>query len=268
MRSARLDIAPVQNVQAIDTPTGKVGYLVFNSHNTASEKYLFDAFTELRNAQVKDLVLDMRYNGGGLLTIASQVAYMIAGPDSTKDKIFERTVANDKSKQPTPIQFLSKTVGYIVANPAPRNTPLPYLGLKRVTILTSAGTCSASESVINSLRGVDVEVNLVGGQTCGKPYAFTPLPNCSTTYFAIQYQGVNAKGFGDYGDGFTPTCRADDDFGHALGDKAEGQLAAALSLRANGVCPAPAASARARAAGPQPALVPVRPEVSELKLLQ
>jgi carboxyl-terminal processing protease len=264
MRSARLDISPVQYVQAIDTPTGKVGYLMFNSHNTAAEKYLLDAFTQLRDANVQDLVLDMRYNGGGLLSIASQLSYMIAGPEQTRDKIFERTVANDKSRQPTPIQFIGKTFGYIVPNPAPRNTPLPYLGLKRVTILTSAGTCSASESVINSLRGVDVEVNLVGGQTCGKPYAFTPLPNCGTTYFAIQYQGINAKGFGDYGDGFAPTCKVDDDFSHALGDKAEGQLAAALSLRANGACPAPAAAARARAAAPAPALVPARPEAAEI----
>jgi len=268
MRSGRLDIAPVQNVQAIDTPTGKVGYLVFNAHNTAAEKYLFDAFTELRDAQVKDLVLDLRYNGGGQLSIASELSYMIAGPGPTAGKIFEQTVANDKTDQPRPIQFQTRTIGFNVPNPAPRNTPLPYLGLKRVTILTSAGTCSASESVINSLRGVDVEVNLVGGQTCGKPYAFTPLPNCGTTFFAIQYQGINAKGFGDFGDGFAATCKVDDDFDHALGDKSEGLLSTALSLRANGACPAPSASAaaRARSAAPQPALVPVRPEVSEIAI--
>jgi len=268
MKSARIDVSPVQNVTTIDTPTGKVGYLVFNSHNTAAERGLFDAFNTLRDAQVKDLVLDLRYNGGGLLTIASELAYMIAGPDPTTGKIFEQTLDNGKDDKPAPVTFLSKTLGYLSSNPAPRNTDLPYLGLKRVTILTSAGTCSASESVINSLRGVDVEVNLVGGQTCGKPYAFTPIPNCGTTYFAIQYQGINAKGFGDYGDGFAPTCNVADDFGHALGDKAESQLSAALSLRANGSCPAPAASARARAAAPQQVLVPARPEVAELKILQ
>ena len=46
----------------------------------------------------------------------------------------------------------------------------------------------------HALRGVDVKVNLVGGQTCGKPYGFTPVPNCGTTYFSVEFQGVNAKG--------------------------------------------------------------------------
>lgn len=264
--SRRMDVPPVQNVKTIDTPTGKVGYLVFNAHNTAAEKYLFDAFTQLRDAQVNDLVLDLRYNGGGLLTIASELAYMIAGPAQTSGKYFEQTIANGKSGQPQPIQFLAKTVGYLVPNPAPRNTALPYLGLKRVTILTSAGTCSASESVINSLRGADVEVNLVGGQTCGKPYAFTPLPNCGTTYFAIQYQGINFKGFGDYGDGFAPTCKVADDFSHELGDKGEGQLAAALTLLETGICPVPAASAKARADAAVLPLVPVRPQAAEIAI--
>ena len=54
-------------------------------------------------------------------------------------------------------------------------------------------------AAINGLRGVDVEVRLYGTQTCGKPYAFVPTRNCENTYFTIQYQGVNDKGFGDYG---------------------------------------------------------------------
>ena len=62
-----------------------------------------------------------------------------------------------------------------------------------MTVLTGPDTCSASESVINGLRGVDVEVNLIGGPTCGKPYGFYPQDNCGTTYFAIQFQGVNAR---------------------------------------------------------------------------
>lgn len=111
-------------------------------------------------------------------------------------------------------------------------------------MLTSPDTCSASESVINSLRGVGVTVNLVGGTTCGKPYGFYPQDNCGTTYFAIQFKGVNQAG---YGDGFAPTCAVADDFGHQLGDPAEARLAAALTLRSSGACPA-AAAASAKAA--------------------
>ena len=65
------------------------------------------------------------------------------------------------------------------------NTPLPNLGLNRVYVLASAGTCSASESVINGLRGIDVEVIVLGSSTCGKPYGFTAKDNCGLSYFPV-----------------------------------------------------------------------------------
>ncbi|MFL6672118.1 MAG: S41 family peptidase [Massilia sp.] len=261
LSSAAVSAASVKNVKVIDTPTGKVGYLTFDSHNAVAEKQLIDAFTRFQGAGVNDLVLDVRYNGGGLLYVASELAYMIAGPGPTSGKVFERPLYNDKIAAQPPILFRSTAWGFAAPNPAPAGQALPYLGLKRVTVLTTAGTCSASESVINSLRGVDVEVNVIGGQTCGKPYAFTPVPNCGTTYFSIEFQGVNQKGFGDYPDGIAPTCKVPDDLAHAVGDPAEGLLAAALSYRANNACPA-ASTARARAVP----MTLVRPEAKEIAI--
>jgi C-terminal processing protease CtpA/Prc len=266
--SAALNVNPVLQTQVLDTPGGKVGYLVFNSHNLVAEKPLIEAFTQFRDAQVKELVLDMRYNGGGYLSIASELAYMIAGPAATTGKVFEQTLANDRLPKPAAFNFPTRSVGY---SGAPRNQPLPYLALPRVVVLAGPGTCSASESVVNGLRGIDVQVDLIGGQTCGKPYAFTPLPNCGTTYFSIQYQGVNHKGWGDYSEGFAPTCAASDDFGHALGDKEEGRLATALDFIASGTCrpsAGPVASARMRSGSRLPDMVPARPEVTELKILR
>jgi carboxyl-terminal processing protease len=254
--------APVKNTKTIDTPTGKVGYLTFDNHNEVSERALIDSITQLKTAGVTDLVLDVRYNGGGLLFIASELAYMIAGPAQTAGKTFEKPIYNDRFAAQAPYPFRATAYGFQPTVPA--GTALPTLNLKRVTLLTTADTCSASESIINSLRGVDVEVNLIGGQTCGKPYAFTPVDNCGTTYFAIQFQGVNNKGFGDYSDGFAPTCTVADDFQHAVGDTSEGMLAAALSYRASGVCPA---ASRSTAATPAP-LEMVRPYVSGLSILR
>src|SRR5207302_10245882 len=123
---------------------------------------------------------------------------------------------------------------------------LPSLGLTRVFVLTGPGTCSASESVINSLQGVDVQVIQIGSHTCGKPYGFYPADNCGTTYFSIQFKGVNAKGFGDYPDGFVPNgtgvagvtgCQVADDFDHPLGDPAEARLAAAPQYVPGQPCP-------------------------------
>ena len=130
-------------------------------------------------------------------------------------------------------------------------TPLPTLNLDRVYVITGPGTCSASESIINGLRGVGVDVYVIGSTTCGKPYGFYPTDNCGTTYFSIQFRGENAADFGDYSDGFSPAnqtgtvgtvvpgCSVEDDFTNALGDPDEARIAAALSFRAsnNQVCP-------------------------------
>ena len=98
-------------------------------------------------------------------------------------------------------------------------------------------------------RGIDIEVIQIGEPTCGKPVGFYPTDNCGTTYFTVQFRGVNAKGFGDNSDGFIPIegatkegsnvpgCRVADDFNHALGDPAEGRLATALSYRDSSACP-------------------------------
>ncbi len=248
----------MQNTRTIDTPTGKVGYLTFNSHTSASERQIIDAIHTLKAAKVTDLVLDLRYNGGGYLAIASEVAFMIAGPANTTNKVFERLQFNDKRNINLSAGFPTQAQGFSAAS----NEVLPTLGLKRVTIITTASTCSASESIINGLRGVDIEVTLIGSQTCGKPYGFYATPNCGTTYFAVEFQGVNNKGFGDFADGFAPTCPAADDLGHALGDTDEGMLAAALYQRQYQACP----MAGARATVSDSPLQLVRPYSSEVSV--
>jgi len=255
MTSADVTSTPVQNVKTIATGSGAVGYMLFNDHLATAEQELIDAFTQLANAGVTDLVLDIRYNGGGYLDIASEVAFMIAGPARTAGKTFELTQFNSQhpSIDPVtgqtivPLEFHSESLGLS----APAGQALPTLNLSRVYVLTGSGTCSASESIINSLQGVDVDVIQVGSTTCGKPYGFYPQDNCGTTYFSIEFQGVNQKGFGNYPDGFSPAntvgtagaavtgCSVADDFAHPLGDPLEGRLAAALAYRQAPACPAP-----------------------------
>lgn len=237
LTAANLAMTPVQNYQLLASNSGVVGYLQFHDHNAVAESQLAAAFSRFKSAGVSDLVLDMRYNGGGYVVLAAELAYMIAGPDATRGKVFEQLHRNDKRPLPNP-QLFAATAAGLSQELMKYGTALPSLGLKHVTILTTPGTCSASESVINGLRGVDIDVTLIGGETCGKPYAFKPVPNCGTTYFAIEMEGTNNKGFGDYANGFAPTCKVDDDLTHEMGDPAESMLATALSYRAHGVCPA------------------------------
>ncbi len=233
---------PVQNVKTLPAPNANVGYMLFNDHIATSEAQLVAGINTLKAAGVTDLVLDIRYNGGGFLDIAAELAYMVAGPAQTAGKFFERLTFNDRnpfnvSTEKATTDFLSTSQGFSPALAS--GTALPTLGLSRVYVLASADTCSASEAIINGLRGAGVVVNIVGEQTCGKPYGFYPRDNCNTTYFAINFVGVNELGFGDYADGFAPTCAVADDFTHALGDPAEHQLEVALGLRNTGVCTTP-----------------------------
>jgi len=248
LAAARITRTPVQNVKTIDTANGRVGYMLFNDHFASAEAQLIAAVNQFSSAGIADLVIDMRYNGGGLLDIASELATMVSAPSATTGAVFERLLFN--SKNPFHLTAAQSTLLFPTTSrglSTPAGQPLPRLGLSRVTVLTGPDTCSASESVVNSLRGVGLTVDLVGGTTCGKPYAYFPQDNCGTTYFAIQFQGVNQQGFGDYGDGFAPNCVIADDFAHALGDPAEARLAAALTLRSGGACPAGAVTKDASA---------------------
>lgn len=235
---------PVQNAQVLTVGAAKVGYLTFNDHIAPAEGQLVAAFSNFAQQGVTDLVLDLRYNGGGFIYIASQVGYMIAGSARSANKVFERLRFSskrtaDNNDPANTFPFFDVTVAPFPNSGVARNQPLPQLNLQRVFILSTDNSCSASESIINGLRGVDVTVHLIGSTTCGKPFGFIAKDNCGISYFPIEFQGTNDKGFGDFADGFAPTCTAADDFSKPLGDPTEGMLATALAYRASGACPAP-----------------------------
>lgn len=260
MTAGAVTSTPVQNVRTLPAPYNTVGYLQFNEHIATAEAQLIAAVNQLKAANggagISDLVLDLRYNGGGLLDIASELAYMVAGSTASAGKTFEKTSYNNKnpfgqSEADASVPFHAVSQGFSTG----QGQSLPQLNLPRVFILTGRGTCSASEAIINGLSGIGVEVILIGDTTCGKPFGFYPEDNCSVTYFAVQFKGVNHLGFGDYADGFIPGgsgspanqlkgCVVADDFGKALGDPTEARLAAALQYRDSGTCPAKAASAQ------------------------
>ncbi|GGA75915.1 peptidase S41 [Neiella marina] len=244
----------VNNVQILQTDTGTAGYMRFDGFQRPAQTPLIEGFQRFADENVTDLILDLRYNGGGLLAMSSQLAYMIAGEQNTAGSVFEVLQYNDKfpsSATPFYTEEIDWERGVLTDN------KLPTLDLERVFVIATGSTCSASESLMNGLRGIDVEVIQIGGTTCGKPYGFVPTDNCGTTYYTIQFQGVNDKGFGDYADGFKPRvaprfddelpgCEVADDFEHSLGDTSEGMLAATLERLNTGSCPVNASGVAVR----------------------
>ncbi len=243
---------PVHLTKTFDANGESIGYLILNSfHIETAEIQLFNAINQLKSAQISELILDLRYNGGGYLGISGVLGTMIAG-NKAYGEIFESTVYKDKHAQYDPIFneliepfiFPETTLGYSTK----AGTPLPKLNLSRVFIISTSDTASASEALINSLRGIDVEVILIGEKTLGKPYGYYGTDNCGTTYYTIQFKGTNAKGFGDYEDGFIPSaidngtdrvkgCLVADDLSSALGNTNEKMLGTALHYISNDRCP-------------------------------
>ena len=260
MKSAQISTDAVPESRILNTDSGKVGYLLFIDHILTAEQQLVDAISTMADAGITDLVLDLRYNRGGYLYLANQLSYMIAG-SGVSGQTFSGLQFNDKNPSSNPVTGEALTPDTFLTTTyeaTPSGSALPTLALpqQRVFVLTTASTCSASETIINGLRGVGVDVFQFGTTTCGKPYGFYPQDNCGTTYFSTQFRSVNAAGFGDYPDGFSPSnstesivgvtlpgCQVADDY-TPLGEVEEPMLAAALAYRANpGACASPSALA-------------------------
>jgi carboxyl-terminal processing protease len=278
LQAVNVTDVPVQDVLVLPGTVMHIGYMLFNDQLATAENALINAVNTLKADAITDLVIDMRYNGGGYLDIASELAYMIAGPGPTAGRTFELQQFNTKhpSTDPvtgspiTPTPFHTTTQGFSTT----AGQPLPTLNLTRVFVLTTSATCSASEAVMNGLAGVGVHVIQIGSTTCGKPYGFYPQDNCGTTYFSIEFHGVNAQSFGDYPDGFSigsgsgatfPGCPVTDDFTHALGDLNESLLFVAASYAQTQTCVIPPAGIAPPA---RSASITIRSPLREMRLLR
>lgn len=228
----------------------RIGYVQFNDHSAGAQDEMITSFRQLQDGQIQDLVLDLRANSGGFLYIALTVASMVTGPQA-EGKVFEQLRYNDKRQAETAqstLTFSSKL--QFQERQYALGTQLPQLGLPRLFVLTSGSTCSASESIINSLRGIDIPVIRVGTTTCGKPYGFHQKNNCGWAFFPIEFQGTNAKGFGDYTTGFQATCEVTNPGNATAGSSADPLLNAALFYADNNACPAGTATTAQSAGTP------------------
>ncbi|MEO8500031.1 MAG: S41 family peptidase [Vicinamibacteria bacterium] len=200
----------------------KVGYIVFKNFVEPSYAALDNAFAQLRAAGATELVLDLRYNGGGLIAVAQYLGGLIGG-DRTSGEVFAQYVHNDKrSSQNNAIRF---------------TRPASAFPLNRLFVITTKSSASASELIINALRPY-MPVIVVGENSYGKPVGQYGFKVCDKMAWLVSFAVQNSLGQGDYYNGFTPDCRAADDIAHPLGDPGEASLASALAYISTGACPA------------------------------
>ncbi|RUO57329.1 S41 family peptidase [Pseudidiomarina insulisalsae] len=171
-----------------------VGYYVLNSFIQRTGSDLNQAYDSL--VGVDELIIDVRYNGGGLIRYANQAATQAAG-DNVIGNPFVSLIYNDKNSD------LNNTSVFQLVD------GIQQLNLNRVFVLTTASSCSSSELIINGLKPF-VDVVVIGGSTCGKPVGQSPRPFCDKRSFVINFETVNADGEGRYFDGIAPQCSAAD----------------------------------------------------------
>lgn len=201
----------------------KTGYLLFNKFISPSINELNTVFSDFKKNNVSELILDLRYNGGGQLRVSRYLASLLSGKN-TEGQLFTTLAYNNK--------FTHWNVEHKFSNES------NSFGLNSVYIITTKSTASASEYLINGLKPF-LNVYLIGSKTHGKPVGMNGYQFCDNHIAPIMFKGVNANNEGDYFDGIETTCDAQDDLTHPFGSLEEGMLKETLFFMKNRRCSSP-----------------------------
>ncbi|WP_166964813.1 S41 family peptidase [Yeosuana marina] len=203
---------PILINKVIDADGIKVGYLMYNQFISNFDTALNDAITELKSQGVTELVLDLRYNPGGSVNTAIILSSMITG-QFTGD-VFSTEKWNSKYQQ----YFEANNPEYLInrfTDKLSDNSPISTLNLNKVYILTTSGSASASELVINCLKPY-IDVVQIGTTTTGKYTASVTIydspnfgrdnanPNHTYAMQPLVLKSANASGVTDYYNGLDP----------------------------------------------------------------
>jgi C-terminal processing protease CtpA/Prc len=237
---ANYTLDPVSNrygTLIFDDGGRKVGYINFRSFiGGPAESDLRAAFAQFRAAGISEVIVDLRYNGGGLISTAVLLTNLLQGQRSTSNIL---SISVRKSSE-----VITRF------NPQPQS-----ISATRIAFIGTGSTASASEIVMNSvLPYLGANAALIGSNTFGKPVGqfFRDRPACDDRLRVLAFETQNANRQADYFNGIAPkfqsTCRAADDVTRPLGDPQEASIRVALDFLAGRQC-TPIASSGATAQG-------------------
>ena len=206
---------PIQISKIINTGASKIGYLMYNQFAEGFDDDLNNVFSSFKAEQINDLILDLRYNGGGLVRSAVNLAGMITG--QFNGEVFAKYLWNKKLMTyfNSDLERFSSQLEINFSESLADGTPINSLNLSRVYIITSGRSASSSELVINGLSPY-INVIQVGDNTYGKnvggPAALydyidndgTKHPNHTYAIYCMTFYSANSNDFYDYADGLAP----------------------------------------------------------------
>ena len=217
-------IDPLPQWRIIDMGGTPVGYVEFATFISTADPVFSILFADFNAAGVSAVIIDMRYNGGGLVSTAELLGDYLGGFNSN-NLIFSKTLFNDKNTGSNRTAFFQRLVN--------------STNLSRLVVIATSGTASASEIVINSMEPY-AEVTIVGDTTFGKPVGQVGIQFCEKILRATAFETVNVLDQGDYFDGLPVDCPAVDDLTEVVGADTDPNLVTALAFLATGACPAAA----------------------------
>jgi len=223
---AIVTIDPVPQWEIIDMGAGTppVGYIEFVTFISTANPKLETVFSSFIAAGVEDVIIDMRYNGGGLVSTANLLGNYLGGFDND-GQIFSNTEFNaDRAAANNSIDYFARLGSSIDIN--------------RLVVIASRGTASASELVINGLDPfVTGGVYIVGDNTFGKPVGQVGIEFCEKILRPTSFKKSNAAGYGDYFDGLPVDCVTTDDLDFPVGDTNDPNMIAAMGQLTGAGCP-------------------------------
>ena len=237
-------LAPVSSrygAQVITDNGQKFGYVNLRTFINTADPALRDAFASFKAAGVNNIIVDLRYNGGGLINVAETLANLMGGNRAASDIIDRVAFRPEKASENT-------TTNFAVQPQSVSPTRLAFIG--------TGGTASASEIVINAfVPYLHANAGLIGTNTYGKPVGQIALDRaaCDDRLRVIALAVQNAAGTGDYYDGLATkveaSCQASDDIGHPLGSPLESSTRSALDFLEGKSCTRIGASASVAGTG-------------------
>jgi C-terminal processing protease CtpA/Prc len=221
-------VSPRYGSRIVDDGGKRVGYLNLRTFISSADPQLRSAFEGFRAAGISEFVIDLRYNGGGLVSIAELMGDLLGGNRSSADIFSQTTFRPEKSAENETYRF----------QPKPQS-----VSPTKIAFITTGATASASELVINGMIPyLGANLALVGANTFGKPVGQIALDRsaCDDRLRIVAFSTRNGAGSDNYFNGLAgavrASCQAPDDFTRPFGDPTEASLARALDFLAGRQC--------------------------------
>jgi carboxyl-terminal processing protease len=218
-----IDITPVLHYEVLQQGDKRIGYMVFQDFIDAATDELDEAFASFNSEGINDMIVDLRYNGGGSVEIAEYLAGWLIGRNYSNQPFINFRHNDKNTREDTTVNVPENTSG---------------LNLNRLFFIGTRSTASASELIINGVKPF-VNTILAGTPTHGKPvgmdvYAFKDY---DYVVLPITFRYTNKDNVGDFYDGLIPDLPADDDLTKNFGNPEESSLKAVLDYIETGIIP-------------------------------